>query len=173
MKPVNMRKLGVGYAVLVCCALVGCTSQHMAQTHSGEANLSDNGSRWRGIEPARIAKLVVAGNDGRVHTFTNLVTVAEPAFVQSLYRDLISRKSFVVKRYLMVGPKLLLFTDAENDILSAFLYWPAGKPEHIFTPCGAQRNGDAYRVEWPVSHTPSVALPGFDERVRAYLDVWN
>lgn len=176
MKPVNMRKLGIACAISVLCVLVGCTSQQMAQTHSGKANHSNNDSGWRGIEPTRIAKLVIAANDGHAHTFTNLATISESAFVafvQSIYRDLVSRESLEIKRYLMVAPKLLVFADEENNLLCAFLYWPAGKPEHVFTPCKAERSGDAYQVEWPASRTLSVSLPGFDERVRAYLDVWK
>jgi len=175
MNLVKMTKLGIGCAVLVffLCLLVGCTSRKPAQTHRDETNPFKHVSYWRGIEPKHIAKLMIAGNDGHTHTFTNLVTVNEPVFVQSLYRDLASRESSMVKRYLMVGQKLLVFADEESNMLCSFLYWPAGKPEHIFTPCQAHRSGNAYQVDWPASRTPSVTLPGFDKRVRGYLDVWK
>ena len=174
MKPVkNRRTLGVGCVILVSCVLASCTAQQRTQTHSGEATLSDKESQWKGFEPTRIEKLVIAGDDGRGYTFTNLVTISEPAFVQSLYQDLASRESLPARRILWIYPKLLIFSDGENNMLCSFLYWPAGRPEHIFTPCKARRSGDGYRVEWPSSRTPCITLPGFDERIRAYLDMWK
>ena len=173
MNLVSMRKLGMGCAVPVLFLLFGCSSQKPAQTDSAQTNPLSLVSNPSGIEPKHIESLVIAIGNGHTHTFTNLVTVSEPVFVQSLFRDLASRKPSMVKRYLMVSPKLLVFADGESNVLCAFLYWPTGKPEHIFTRCQAHRSGDAYRVDWPASRSPSVTLPRFDERVRRYLDVWK
>jgi hypothetical protein len=171
MKTVNPATLAA--VVVVSCVLAGCASQQMAPTPARGATPPNSGNGWREVEPARLAKLVIAANDGQSRTFTNQVSISDPVFVQSLYRDLVARELLPVKRYLLVGPRLLVFVDDGNEMLCAFLYRPAAIPEHVFTPCTVQRRGNAFQVVWPASRAPSVSLPGFDERVRAYLDVWK
>src|SRR6185369_8812895 len=102
MKPVNKRNLGVRCAILVFWAFAGCTSQQMAQTHRDKEDNCKNSSYWRGIEPTRIAKLVIAINNEH-QSFAHFVTINEPKLVQSVYLDLVSRQSLPMKRYLMIA----------------------------------------------------------------------
>lgn len=171
MKTNGIREAVCFSAIL---ALLGCTSHRVAQMdlRHEKATSPVAVDQWRGIDPTRISRLLVARSENGGYSFTNLLTVAEPAFVQGLFGDLVHRESLRVKHYMWVGPKLFVFSDESSNILSAFLYWPAGRPNHIFTHCQACRTNGSYRVVWPGSRTPSVTLPGFDDRFQRFLDVW-
>ncbi len=171
MKNIRFRMAGLVFALFVCCVLAGCSNQCRSRVVKG--SLVTDPDAWRRIDPTHVSKLVVASSAADGDSFTNRVIISEVAFVQSLYNDLAHQETHVPKPWLWIGPKLFVFVDGQDDLLCSFLYWPAGNPEHIFVPCEAKRADSAYRVERPASRTPSVALPGFGERIRQYVDVWE
>jgi hypothetical protein len=120
-----------------------------------------------------VISLIVATSCAGGESFTNLVAIQDRALVRSIFEDLALGELVSAKRYLLVAPKLVVFVDEHQTPVRSFLYWPAGKPEHIFTACEAEWDGHTYRVKWPATRTVSVALPGFDKRMRPYMDVWR
>jgi hypothetical protein len=161
------------FGLLVLWMPVGCSSYRRTQSSSTEVTRLSDLEEWRGIEPRRITKLLVAVSDDGGYSFTKLVTIDEREFVQTNFTLLASQKSVAAKLHLIIGPKLLVFLNDHDNALCSFLYWPAGKPNNIFRPCQIEETNGVYRVAWPGPPAPCVVLPSFDERVGKYLDVWK
>jgi hypothetical protein len=128
---------------------------------------------WKSVEADRAVKLFVGVSDDGGYTFRSLLTVDDRTFVQILFKELARQKPTPAKQYLLIGPKLLVFMGEDDKPLCSFLYWAAGKPNHIFMVCRVQPAGGIFRVEWPGPPSPSLVLPDFGERSSRHFDVWK
>jgi hypothetical protein len=169
----KFRKVIFVFGLLILCMPLGCLCYRRSQASSREATGLSKLEEWRRIESRCITKLMVGVSDDGGYSFKKLLTIEEREFVQAIFGVLASQKPVAARRHLFIGPKLLVFLDDHDNALCSFLYWPAGKPNNIFRPCQLGETNGVYHVEWPGPPASCVVLPGFDERVRRYLDVWK
>ena len=156
------------YAIIIA---VGAS----CRVHSGSENttIQSIGDEWRSINTMQIAKLIIAISPQESDVFTNAVVITDLDFVRPLFSCLTGIELHSGKKHYFVAPKLLVFSDENDNALCAFLYWPAGTPNHIFKPCKVKQVGLKYAVIWPSSRDPSLAVPEFDTWARPFFDVWD
>jgi len=161
------------FSVLAAVLLSGCSFNHETRKSEAKIDHALTVEDWKSIEPGRAVKLLVGISDDGGYTFRSLLAIDDRTFVQTLFKELASLKPTPAKQYLMIGPKLLVFMGEHGKPLCSFLYWAAGKPNHIFRVCRAKPAGSAFCVEWPGPVTPSLVVPDFGERSKGYFDVWQ
>jgi hypothetical protein len=127
------------------------------------------------IPPARSAaapRYLLVGQAGSTNvTPVHRIVVQDAAFVQELLATLSHPSTNRCKHVLWIPPRPFIFVDEHWDVCGGFMYSASSRPACMFRPCWVERRGDDYVVTKPESG--DLAIPGFDEKFRAYLDVWD
>jgi hypothetical protein len=117
-------------------------------------------------------RYLLVGQAGSTNiTTAHRVVVQDAALVQELFVTLSQPSTNRYKHILWIPPRPFVFVDERWDVCKGFMYSAFSRPPSMFRPYWIERHGNDYVVT--KRESGDLAIPGFDEKFRRYLDIWN
>lgn len=128
------------------------------------------------IQPPRSdapPRYLLVGRAGSTNvTAEHRVVVEDAAFVRELFVTLSQPSTNRYEQMMWIPSRPFIFVDEHRDVCRGFMYLGFSRPPSVFRPCWVERRGDDYVVT-KREYNSDLAIPGFDEKFRRYLNVWN
>ena len=128
------------------------------------------------IPSSKVKYMMIAGRaggysaDGNFHKVTNPILIKDAELIASIFASLRTALSEKGTDLMLVPARPVLFLDSQKDVLCAFLYWPASRPENMLTRVKAYRRFGSYYVGQSAEATVR-SVPGLSGLVAPYVDV--